>query len=270
MIDVHTHLHPPKLARAIRKWFAENSSWKLTFSTEPQDVAQHLKENGVTRFLFCSYAHKPGIAREINEWLAQTSKELGRFGLPLATVHPADTDYVDYYKAALADGCIGLKIHEDVQKLQIDSPQFEPIMDVTEKSNGVILVHVGHIPWSDDTDNGPDRLKAVLSRHPDLTVIVAHMGVPDTVEYVALTEQFPNLFLDTTMVVNSASPMRRSVTPELMEKHQKNILFGSDFPNIPYAYKDDIAEINRFVPTDAARAAIFSKNAERLLARCGV
>ena len=28
-IDIHTHLHPERLFRAIRKWFADRSDWKL-------------------------------------------------------------------------------------------------------------------------------------------------------------------------------------------------------------------------------------------------
>ncbi len=64
---------------------------------------------GVERFVFCNYAHKPGMARSINEWLIQTATELGGFGLPLATVHPGDVDYVEYYREALQNGCVGIK-----------------------------------------------------------------------------------------------------------------------------------------------------------------
>jgi len=100
MIDIHTHLHPPGLSRAIRKWFAENSTWNIRFSTEPDSVASSLKAAGVTKFVFCSYAHKPGIAKEINEWLLKTASDLDHFGVPLATVHPEDSDYDEYYDAA--------------------------------------------------------------------------------------------------------------------------------------------------------------------------
>ncbi|MGH7682824.1 MAG: amidohydrolase family protein, partial [Vulcanimicrobiaceae bacterium] len=66
VIDVHAHLHPPRLFAAIRRWFAERSSWRLTHPTEPADVAAALRAHGVERFVFCSYAHRPGIARSLN------------------------------------------------------------------------------------------------------------------------------------------------------------------------------------------------------------
>ena len=44
MIDVHTHLHPPRLTAAIRRWFAEHSTWVLRHPTEPREVARLLRE----------------------------------------------------------------------------------------------------------------------------------------------------------------------------------------------------------------------------------
>ncbi|MBI2460787.1 MAG: amidohydrolase, partial [Candidatus Rokubacteria bacterium] len=75
-IDAHTHLHPPWLAQAIRRWFAERTHWRLHYPTEPAEVAAFLREHGVERFAFFSYAHKAGIAREINRWLRETARGL--------------------------------------------------------------------------------------------------------------------------------------------------------------------------------------------------
>ena len=55
-IDIHTHLHPERLFRAIRKWFAERSDWKLEYPTEPELVADFLRDHGVERFVYFSYA----------------------------------------------------------------------------------------------------------------------------------------------------------------------------------------------------------------------
>ena len=35
LIDVHVHLHPPRLYAAIRRWFAERTDWKIDHPTEP-------------------------------------------------------------------------------------------------------------------------------------------------------------------------------------------------------------------------------------------
>jgi len=264
MIDMHTHLHPPRLFAAIRRWFAEKSTWNLTQPTEPKLVASALKSRGVERFVFCSYAHKPGMARTINEWLIQTAAELGGFGLPLATVHPADTDCIEYYREALQNGCVGIKVHEDVQQLSIDHPHFDPIHKLTAEHHGFLLVHAGHIPWSDNTNHGPLRIRNVLEQHPQLKIVVAHLGIPDTGSYLELMNEHPNLYLDTTMALAPSSPLRKEFDIELLIPHSDRILFGSDFPNLPYDYAEEYEPLS--VLPDAVRNAILFQNAKGLLA----
>jgi predicted TIM-barrel fold metal-dependent hydrolase len=264
MIDVHTHLHPPRLNAAIRRWFAERSPWVLEHPAEPAAVAATLRAAGVERFVFCSYAHKTGMAAELNAWLAETSRELGGYGLPLATVHLDDPDPATDLGAAFAAGCIGLKIHEDVQRLSCDDPRFDPLYRIIVANEGFVLAHVGHIPWSDDTHDGPSRLAAVLSRHPHLRVVVAHFGVPDSARYVALMRDRPNLFLDTTMAFAPDSPMFAGAARELVEAAADRIVFGTDYPNIPYAYGSEEAGLIALGLAPATLDKILRDNAHRL------
>jgi hypothetical protein len=263
VIDIHTHLHPPRLTAAIRRWFAERSHWKLEHSPEPADVARALRDAGVERFVFFSYAHKPGIARDLNTWVAQTSRELGGYGLPLATVHLDDAGHLDDLRDALDDGCIGLKIHEDVQQLAADDPRFDGVYRILAEREAYALVHVGPIPWSSDTRNGPERIAHVLERHPTLKLIVAHMGVPDTRAYFALARSTPNLFLDTTMSFAS-DDLRTDASAEEIEKAASSIVYGTDYPNVPYAYESERHAIEALGLSAPTLQAIFAGNARRL------
>ena len=280
MIDIHTHLHPPKLFAAIRRWFAEHSDWDMADApTEPQAVADVLNANGVERFVFCSYAHKPGMARELNAWLAQTSRDLGGYGLPLATVHPGDAGCLDDLRTALDDGCIGLKLHEDVQRLEADDPRLEPIFATLAERGAFALVHVGPIPWDYPRDAGAARIARVLARHPGLRLVVAHYGVPDTERFFALMDDHPGLYLDTTMVFASQSPMHIAhtrpndgldVVPTIdcdaLETHADRVLYGTDFPNTPFAYLTERDAIVALDISAAARQAILHDNAAALIA----
>ena len=270
MIDLHTHLHPPKLFVAIRRWFAERSEWDIASQpTEPHDVAAVLRVHGVERFTFCSYAHKPGIARELNAWLAQTSRDLDGYGIPLATVHLDDADYVRDAVDAFDDGCIGLKLHEDVQRLAIDDPRFAPVFDEMARRAGFLLVHAGPIPWRYDAGAGIARVARVLEAHPELRVVVAHFGAPDSLDYFELMKHHRNLYLDTTMVFAPGSPMARVADypafAVAIEHHADRVVYGTDFPNIPYAYDSEARGIAALGLAPHIERAVLRDNGARLL-----
>jgi predicted TIM-barrel fold metal-dependent hydrolase len=270
VIDIHTHLHPPKLFAAIRRWFAENSDWDLTaHPTEPNDVAAALAAAGVARFVFFSYAHKPGMARDVNAWLAQTSRELGGAGVPLATIHPDDPDYVGDLRAALDDGCLGLKLHEDVQRLEADDARLDPIYALLASRSAFLLVHAGAIPWAYVPGAGLGRVLRVLERHPDLNVVVAHYGAPDSEAYFAAMDRHRRLFLDTTMVFAERSPVRGDVgafDAAPIVAHPDRVLYGTDYPNVPYEYERERRGIEALGLPDDVLHAVLHGNAERLLA----
>ncbi|MGH7683385.1 MAG: amidohydrolase family protein, partial [Vulcanimicrobiaceae bacterium] len=247
------------------RWFAERSSWRLTHPTEPADVAAALRAHGVERFVFCSYAHRPGIARSLNTWLAQTSRELDGYGLPLATVHPDDPEYLDDLRYALADGCIGLKLHEDVQKLNLDDERLTPVFRTLEP-RCFVLVHVGPTPWRTDPA-ARDSVERVLERHPQLPFVVAHMGYPDAAAYFALMPRYPNLYLDTTMGFAAESPMKATVNLDDLERHAGRVLYGTDYPNIGYDYDGEITALRSLRLSDGALQKIVHDNALRLIER---
>jgi predicted TIM-barrel fold metal-dependent hydrolase len=264
VIDVHTHLHPPALHAAIRRWFAEHSSWVLEHPTEPRAVARALREQGVEHFAFCSYAHKPGMARDLNAWLSATVRELGPGAVPLATVHAADPDPGGDVRAALRAGCAGLKVHEDVQRFELDDPRLSGALAAVAEHEGFVLVHAGHIPWSDETNDGPARMARVLERHPALRIVVAHFGMPDWPRYLDLAAREPRLFLDTTMAFAPESPMRRDITRADVMRAPSQIVLGTDWPNIPYPWDGDLRGLRALALDEATLHAITSENARRL------
>lgn len=264
LIDVHTHLHPPRLFAAIRRWFAANSPWLLEHPTEPHDVARALREHGVERFAFFSYAHKPGIARDLNAWLTDTARELGAGAVPLGTVHVEDPDPTGDMRAALRDGCAGVKVHEDVQGFELDDARLAGALDAVAEHDGFVLVHAGHIPWSNETNDAPTRIARVLEAHPTLRIVVAHFGKPDQQRYIELMQREPRLFLDTTMAFAGASPMRPEVARADVERIARQVVYGTDYPNIPYPYDGELHALRALGLDDATLRAITTENARRL------
>jgi hypothetical protein len=264
-IDVHVHLHPLKLFRAIRAWFNEHEKWDFNFkSMDPNVIADALRLHNVERFVFCSYAHKPGIAADLNSRIAETSKALNYYGLGLATVHLDDANPAGDMQRALKNGCIGLKIHEVVQKIYIDDERFEPILKMLEQAGGIVLLHVDQPPNRQTKETIPERIAHVLDRHPNLKLLLAHLGGKNALSFMEMTKDYPNLWLDTTWVFGkSAEPP--SLTNELLEQHSERLVYGTDFPLMPWPYDRESANLQSRNLSKQMLQKLFHDNAVRLL-----
>jgi predicted TIM-barrel fold metal-dependent hydrolase len=98
------------------------------------------------------------------------------------------------------------------------------------------------------------------------------MGAFESEAFLALLGAHPNLHVDTTMALAPAAARYvgcdpAAVTDAALIRWQDRILFGSDFPLIPYDYDQERRWAwDRALP-DAVRRKIFHDNAARLLDR---
>jgi predicted TIM-barrel fold metal-dependent hydrolase len=71
-----------------------------------------------------------------------------------------------------------------------------------------------------------------------------------------------NLFLDTTMAF--AGGLARGVTAAQIEAACGQVVYGTDYPNIPYEYGRELAQLEALGLSSAALRAILRENARRL------
>jgi len=57
-------------------------------------------------------------------------------------------------------------------------------------------------------------------------------GFDETMQYRLLIEKYDNLWTDTTMVITDYFPMKETI--DLSRYRLDRVMYGSDFPNIPY------------------------------------
>jgi predicted TIM-barrel fold metal-dependent hydrolase len=264
-VDAHTHLHPPRLFAAIRRWFEEHTDWPLRGPTDPDEVVARLRAHDVERFAFFSYAHRPGMSRALNAWIRDTAARYPD-AIPLGTVHAGDDDPAGVVEEACAEwGFAGVKLHVQVQRFPPDDPRILPVYPRLVALDRALVIHVGTGPHTNEF-TGLAGLVRVLERVPGLRASICHMGAFETRAALQLLDRFPALHLDTTMAMTPASTPYTGIDPAIVRdedlvRHADRILFGSDFPNLPYAYEEERAGLwARDLPLDVYQR-IFHDNA---------
>lgn len=211
------------------------------------------------------YAHKPGMASYLNNYILEESKRNPAL-IPFGTIYAGDENPLQEARSIFEDFAFyGIKLHPFVSNEELDDQRFFPIYEMMESMGKVLICHPGSGPVYHNT-NGADRLRAILKQFPKLKIVVAHCGAFEYGDYSTLGEDFENVYYDTAMncihhdVFENNCPGK-----EFFIKYQDRVLYGSDYPNIPYEYLHQKDSILHLKLGETVEQKIFSKNAKRLL-----
>jgi predicted TIM-barrel fold metal-dependent hydrolase len=266
LIDAHVHLFPDRLADAIRRWFDANA-WDIQHRFPAEECIARLTAGGIDRMVALPYAHKPGIARVLNEFTADLAARHPSVW-PCCTVFPGEEGDEEILESALSGAFRGVKIHCHVMKIAPDDPRLDPVWRASARFRKPVTIHCGPEPalqgYGVDTHDvsGADRLKRALDRHPGAIAIVPHLGVDETEKFEAMLADYPGLYLDTTMAATGYFSYEPS--PEIIRRHPDRILYGTDFPNLPYAWDRELNAIRALKLPAGDEANVLGGNAARL------
>lgn len=269
MIDVHTHFMPQQVLTKVWGQFDQagpliGRPWPITYRLTESDRLAALRAFGVRWFSSLNYPHKPGMAAWLNEWSAQFAASAPDC-LRSATFYP-EPDAAEYVAAAIADGARIFKAHVQVGEYSPNDPLLDGVWATLQKTGTPVVLHSGDgpVPGAHTGSAGTARL---LERFPDLTLLIAHMGLPEYGGFLDLAERYAHVYLDTTMAftafTESVDPCPRDLLPRLAAAQQK-VVFGSDFPNIPYRYVDAVRSITDLGLGPEWARAVLHDNAARL------
>jgi predicted TIM-barrel fold metal-dependent hydrolase len=251
LFDVHTHFLPPRVMAKVRHQFDTagpliGRPWPLAYRGLDDELVATLRGYGVRRFSALSYAHKPGMAEFLNDWaFAFADRTPG--SLRSATFYP-EPAAASYVANRLAGGAEIFKLHVQVGGFDVRDPLLAETWGLLEDAGTPVVVHAGSGPVG-TAYTGPGPVADLLASYPRLALVIAHLGAPEYAEFVALAETYEHVRLDTTMVftpffddLGAAFPAE--LVPRLRDL-QKKVLLGSDFPNIPYPYAEQLAGLAR-------------------------
>ena len=243
VVDAHVHIFPSNIFSSIWQWFDENA-WSIRYRMSTTRVLNHLLSRGVSHVIALQYAHKPGISRMLNRYMVKKCREFPNKVQGLATVFPGEQDVEGILKEAFGYGLRGVKLHAHVQCFDMNAKEMDIIYDLCELEQKPIVMHVGREPKSIAYHCDPyqicsaKKLERVLQNFTKLKICVPHLGLGEISDYRRLIERFDNLWLDTAMVLMDYFPLEDTI--ELDSFRVDRIMYGSDFPNIPYAWDNEL------------------------------
>jgi hypothetical protein len=269
VFDAHVHILPSGLFKAIWSWF-DRYAWPIRYRPAAETVLPFLLNRGICGFIALPYAHKPGIARELNQTVYRLCSEVP-FAFGFATVFPGEPDVEAILDEAFALGLQGVKLHPHVQGYAPSSPEVDRICDLCRSHSRSLLIHAGREPKTPLFDYPADpyalcaaeSLELLLRNHPGLRLCVPHLGADEYMAYRRLLDRFDTLWLDTAMAISGFLP---GLEPPGLESYPpERILYGSDFPNIPYPWDTELKILQKSRLSEEALYRITYANALEFL-----
>ena len=242
VFDIHTHTYP----EAIAEKACVNLGKFYDFIVEGAGTYAHLesqaKENNVGGYLLfsvCTNAHQVEKVNSSIASLAELSRSHGFKTVGYAGMHQDYPDFRGELERCASIGLRGVKIHPDIQGVDINDPRLLPLYGIMQEMDMPLYLHMG--------DNRPEyrfseakKLAEVLDMFPKLRVVAAHLGGykswNDALVYLAGRE---NVMYDTSSALWAMTP--ETAFDIIHKLGVKNVMFGTDYP-----VKNTAGELERF------------------------
>lgn len=270
LADIHVHFLPESVLRKVWGVFDQAAehygiAWPVQYRTSEAERLARLRSLGARAVPSLAYAHRPGMARWLNEWCTDFAARVPD-AVHSGTFFP-EPSAIDDVRDALAAGARLFKLHVQVGGFSPLDPLLEKPWSVLEEAGVPTVLHAGSAPRPGE-HTGPAPVAEVLHRHPDLILVIAHLGMSEYHAFADLAEEYASVHLDTTMAgtdfTEQFAPFPDGYVVRLGGLREKVVL-GSDFPNIPYPYAHQIQALDRLGLGDDWLRAVLWENGNRLL-----
>ncbi len=269
LVDIHVHFMPQNVLDKVWAYFDRvretGLDWSIHYRTDENARLATLRELGVTTFAPLLYPHRPGMAEWLNEWVRDFAARVPE-AVPTGTFF-AEPGADVYVRKALEAGARCFKSHVQVGGYDPRDELLDGVWGQLAEAGVPVVTHVAEGPIPGNF-TGLDIFDEVLRRHPRLTAVIAHAGMPDYLGALDLVERYPNVHVDTTMVGVPFSEQMWPLPEGWLSRVRglaDRVVLGTDFPNIPYPYEVQLDAIRSWDLGAAAEQAILHDNGARLL-----
>jgi hypothetical protein len=246
------------------------TSWPIAYREEEDRRLERLRAMGVRAFPSLVYPHRPGMAAWLNAWATGFARQSVLSGhrdvVHTATFFP-EPEAPAYLEQALAEGARLVKVHLQVGAFDPREPVLDAVWGMLADAGTPVVVHCGGGPVPGPF-TGPGPMGEVLARHPRLTAVVAHLGMPEYADFLGMAARYERVHLDTTMAFTDFTEARMPFPPELrpaLRDLADRVVLGTDFPNTPYPYAHQLEALARLDLGDDWLRAVLHDNGARLV-----
>ncbi len=253
IIDSHAHIYPRKIAGKATANIGRFYDQPIFGDGLPSSLNSVYAKSGISKALVFSVATAPSQVESINTFIYEKCQKYNRF-IPVGTMHPEYADFRAEIKRIKELGFVGIKLHPDFQKFNIDDSSLFPMYDTICGAGLPIIFHLG----DDRFDfSHPKRLANLAKAFPRLTCVGAHMGgYLHWKDSVSIFKGIENTYFDTSSSLEFlSSEEAHSIIREIGVDH---FLFASDYPM--WNPEKEIGHIMNLPLSESDRKKIFSEN----------
>ncbi|HEY6961377.1 MAG TPA: amidohydrolase family protein [Gaiellaceae bacterium] len=183
-------------------------------------LEQIMRDYGISRaFMFCldEPDRHPAFRAANDRTLAYAGRSNGRL-IPFVRLDLNESP-IEEATRCLDAGARGIKLHPRAQKFTSTDERLEPVFALAAERRVPILIHAGRgLPPI------ADGLAALVERHPEASLILAHAGIADMAALAGAMAGRKGVFFDTsTWSPIDLLDFYRQVPPE-------QVLYASDYP----------------------------------------
>jgi uncharacterized protein len=242
IVDVHTHTpshrtavpedqhitntrwRPDRAVEATRSWPDYDQACAAADVTVAFNiaVAQPLRDTGI-----------PADPARINESTAEFVAAAPDRRIGFMSVNPNASGFLSEVERCHSDlGLVGIKLAPNYQHFDPLGDQAARLYALAERMGLPLMFHQGASPIREAQLRyaHPLLIDEIALRHPELRMVLAHMGHPWQRETIVTIRKHPNLWADVSALVFRPWSLYESLRLACEWGVTGKLLFGSDFP----------------------------------------
>jgi uncharacterized protein len=186
-------------------------------------------------------------------------------------LEPSKSDVLDEARKAIKQlGLLGFHFHPIMQHFAVNDRRYYRLFEEISALGAAVMIDVGTTGMGAGLPGGlgakirhahPSSIDELAADFPNLRIVMAHPGWPWVEETTAVALHKGNVYWEMSGWAPKYFPA--SLKVDMRGRLQDKIMFGSDYPSMPYARI--LREWQELGYADAIMEKIYHQNAERVL-----